>query len=1077
MIAIWLEKVASEEREEMLVELLTIDVFYRDRLGSPKSIEQYLEEFSEFEAIVRDVIERKSEYGPVSNLAAEQETDRPAKKTDTERIMENRGQPTCFGPGFIIDQYKLQRKIAEGGMGAVWEARQIAPIKRAVAIKLIKPSLCSKSTIARFKSERQALALLDHPNVATILDAGSTPDGHPYFVMDYVRGETITAHCDKHNLGITERLRLFKQVCDGIQHAHQKGIIHRDLKPSNILVQTVGDHSTAIVIDFGLAKLFSEESSLDHSTATQLGQVLGTIRYMSPEQADLNSIDVDSRSDIYSLGVILHELLVGFTPMDNLAETDNVLEQLNRIKHKETTRPSKGLREKSKDNAQFALSRSISVKALVRLLQRDLDWVILKAVQKNLDERYSSVASLGNDIARYLSNEALEARPPSLAYQGLKFCQRNRTLTIAMSIVVISVCLGIVSTTYYAWLEATARRTAESRLQLAEERFELAATSAKDFHELVLEDPELNKPDLSGLRNRMLLATESYYQKLAQHIGRSELTNRGKLQFASTMRELAIVNQHLGKSNNAERLFSKSLALLDQAGELDSDAKKFSALINRDLAIRNVAQHQFTAAMNYYKQAILLLESSDSLAPAEQNTLANCLTELGRIHFRIGENGADKRIEKAIKISNRLLETAPHYAKGRISLGGHYNGLANVIGYESPDARSHLLNALSYLEFEKALTPTEYQLQQSELGSAHFGLGRHFRQSSPKTARVHFNKTIEIAKKLSEQFPSTPRYLDDMGTALYNLGILERNEGNRPAAKHAFSKSLDAFRSIKNTYDGGRRFVAALLEYSKIASPIDRVEALEEAQKLILKLDLETTEAVDLARLLASCQAKIAKHFRSKGEISQSKKYYVYATESLERLRDLSEFDALAKEACVNSNFGNLLAINYNETSQAFRRYEVSIELLNRIPTNRLSPQGHGFYRNVYASRAQLFETLGRFNEAAIDWGRAAKHEFGNKLDTILVSQAKCYLMTAQHRNCFKTLRQMKLNDRRNFEIGIKLLAAVWERCSDEPTKSDIERDFARWAGADQSNAFNFLNEVDSISEFLEMLQMNGTRK
>jgi serine/threonine protein kinase len=335
--------------------------------------------------------------------------------------------------GDRIGRYQLLRQIGEGGFGTVFLAEQSQPVKRKVALKVIKPGMDSKEIIVRFEAERQALALMNHPHIAKVYDAGTTEGGLPYFVMELVEGLPITTACAGKNLDITERLELFIDMCAAVQHAHQKGIIHRDLKPSNILVSLQDGKSMVKVIDFGIAKAIGME--LTEKTAfTQLGRMIGTPQYMSPEQAELNVLDVDTRSDIYSLGVILYELLTGTTPLDGALLRNAAHGEVQRlIREQAPPKPSTKLAESSSGVSP-------------RALRGDLDWIVLKALEKDPGRRYESAGAMAEDLLRFLQHKPVEARPPSMAYLMLRFTRRHRGPVIASATLLLALVLGAVGT-------------------------------------------------------------------------------------------------------------------------------------------------------------------------------------------------------------------------------------------------------------------------------------------------------------------------------------------------------------------------------------------------------------------------------------------------------------------------------------------------------------------------------------------------------------------------------------------------------------------------------------------------------
>ena len=374
------------------------------------------------------------------------------------------GQGLAEGPGTQIGPYKLKEQIGEGGFGLVFVAEQQEPVKRKVALKVIKPGMDTREVVARFNAERQALALMDHPNIARVLDAGATDSDRPYFVMELVRGIPITDYCDQNQLAPRDRLDLFVTVCQAVQHAHQKGIIHRDIKPSNVLVTSHDGKPVAKVIDFGVAKAIHQQLT-DRSIYTQFAQMIGTPLYMSPEQAEMSGLDIDTRSDIYSLGVLLYELLTGSTPLEKKKFAKAAYDEIRRlIREEEPPKPSTRL-STSGSIASIAAQRHTEPAKLSKLIRGDLDWITMKALEKDRTRRYETANGLARDIERYLSDEPVEACPPSTTYRLRKFAKKNRAaLTTATAIVLLLVSGMTVS----IWQAVRATR-AEADARVAEQ--------------------------------------------------------------------------------------------------------------------------------------------------------------------------------------------------------------------------------------------------------------------------------------------------------------------------------------------------------------------------------------------------------------------------------------------------------------------------------------------------------------------------------------------------------------------------------------------------------------------------------
>jgi serine/threonine protein kinase/WD40 repeat protein len=418
--------------------------------------------------------------------------------------------PLTEKPGDRIGPYKLLEQIGEGGCGVVFAAQQEQPVRRRVALKVIKVGMDTRQVVARFEAERQALALMDHPNIAKVFEAGATETGRPYFVMELVKGIPITRYCDENKLATKERLTLFIQVCQAIQHAHQKGIIHRDIKPSNILVADHDGVPVPKVIDFGIAKATTDQPLTDKTLYTAIEQFIGTPAYMSPEQAKLSGLDIDTRSDIYSLGVLLYELLTGRTPFDPKRLIEGGLDEIRRIiREEDPPRPSTRLSTlDAAEQTAVAARRQSEPPKLRGLIRGDLDWIVMKTLEKDRNRRYETANGLASDLQRHLKNEPVVARPPSKLYRFQKLAQRNRAVFLAGVAVVASVAIGIFALTWLflrekqsSELEAHLRANAE--LAQAKAASEREAAMQRLYGSLVREARSIRLARRTGYRNEV----------------------------------------------------------------------------------------------------------------------------------------------------------------------------------------------------------------------------------------------------------------------------------------------------------------------------------------------------------------------------------------------------------------------------------------------------------------------------------------------------------------------------------------------------------------------------------------------
>jgi non-specific serine/threonine protein kinase/serine/threonine-protein kinase len=646
--------------------------------------------------------------------------------------------------GALIGPYHLLELIGEGGMGEVWLAEQKHPVRRRVALKLIKTGMDTREVVARFESERQALALMDHPAIAKVFDAGSTAQGRPYFVMEYVAGIPVTAYCDKHRLTTRERLELFVHVCEGVQHAHQKAIIHRDLKPSNILVTEVDGKPAPKIIDFGVAKAVSQRLTAQ-TMFTRVGAMLGTPEYMSPEQADPAGEDIDTRTDVYSLGVVLYELLVGAVPLE--IRKLSFEEMLRKLREEDAPRPSTKLRTSGEQSTTTAQNRRTEPATLSRQLRGDLDAITLKALEKDRARRYGTPSEVAADIGRYLRNEPVVARPASVGYRGRKYIRRHRVgVAVAAGLLLLLASFAVVQAVQL-------RRITHERDR---------ADRITNFMTSMF---KVSNP--SEARGNKVTARE-ILDKASRDIG-TGLANDPELQ-AQMMNVMGTVYFNLGLYSQAHPLLARAVQIRTRV--LGVEHRDTLRSMN-NLGTTLDEEGRYPEAERLHRQLLDIRRrvlGPDHLETlASMNNLANSLGEQGRYAE------AEKLMRQAVEIERQVFGSDHN-----LTIGAMEN-LAITLDQEGKYAEAEKLER-EVLDIRRRVSGAEHQdtvRSVSNLGSTLTHRGKY--REAEKVEREALNIQRRV---LGPEHPDT-------AATTYNLACIAARLGRRGEALSLLREALD----------------------------------------------------------------------------------------------------------------------------------------------------------------------------------------------------------------------------------------------------------------------------------------------
>jgi non-specific serine/threonine protein kinase/serine/threonine-protein kinase len=734
-----------------------------------------------------------------------------------------------------IGPYRLLELLGEGGMGEVWLAEQSEPVHRRVALKIIKLGMDTKQFLARLEAERQALAVMSHPNIASFYDGGATETGRPYFVMELVRGVSITDYCDTHRLRTPERLRLFIDVCQAVQHAHHKGVIHRDLKPSNVLV-TVKDNAPVVkIIDFGIAKALGQQLT-DRTLVTRMGQIVGTPEYMSPEQAEMSGMDVDTRTDVYSLGVLLYELLVGTLPIDFGAKADRAIRHA--IRETQIPRPSTRLTSLGDTKDAVARYRGTTAEALRKELRSDLDWIILKALEKDRTRRYDTANELGLELDRYLRHEPILARAPSTGYRVGRFIRRHRVGVAAAAAVAVALLTGL-----------TLASVGMVRAQRAETRAAEEAEAARQVSEFLVELFQVSDP--SEARGNTITARE-ILDRGAERI-ETELRDQPLMQ-ARLLTTMGLVYQSLGlyrearpKLESALRVrvaelgetdpqVAASIRALGDLARIQGDLAQADSLLTRAVAIREsvlgpddpaMTPELFSLGVLYdsqgrYEEAAevfeRVLEIEEAELEADDPAVGSTLNSLAVVYYNLGRyEESETLFRRSLEIKERALGTEDLSVAIALSNLGSLNVALNrladaeayhtralainarILGPDHPSVADCALNLASVLEdqqrydtaqvlYRRAMVIYEdtYGGSHPDVGLVLFNLANsHMHQGKVEEAEPLVRRAHEVFLETLE--PDHP-YL---GLSFGQMAEVLAHRGDDVEAEAAYRRAVD----------------------------------------------------------------------------------------------------------------------------------------------------------------------------------------------------------------------------------------------------------------------------------------------
>jgi len=825
-----------------------------------------------------------------------------------------------------IGPYRILRQLGEGGFGTVYLAEQLEPLRREVALKVLNPGMDSRKIIARFEAERQTLAWLDHPNVARVLEAGADERGRPYFVMEYVPGEPITVHADRARLPVADRATLFLQVCEAIQHAHQKGVIHRDVKPSNVLVQRIDGRSVVKVIDFGIAKAI-DPASAPETLLTTAGQVVGTPEYMSPEQAGSRG-GIDTRTDIYSLGVLLYELLTGVLPLDPaVLRSGGLVDALQAIRDLEPPRPSTRFGRLGSAAAELALKRRADPAVLLRELRGDLDWIVMKAIEKEPARRYVSVSELAKDLGSYLRSETVSATPPSAAYKLRKFLRRNRALAWAGSLVLAALLLGIAGTSLGLFRARRERAIAERRFDDARR---LARTLIFDVHDRIR-----NLNGATAAREFLVKTSLPFYDALAlDAAGDPDL----QAELAEVYLRLGDIqgnpfDSNLGDIEGALRSYERSLSIaraLVSGGPGEFEARRTLAAARNKIGQVQTALGRTSEALENLSAAVAVSEDLARERPADEalrrdvawnrRWVGDVQAKLGRTQEAIGS------LETAIGVLDASWNRTPSAATAE-GLATAWTDLAGLLAKAKQPEKAHeaIQKALEWGEKlppgegEKAQVPRRIGSRFEKLGNILVGQSRH------EEALDAYRRMARVLEDRLRLDPADTRARWDRSIAHMKVGEMQAMLNRIPEAMESYGEARALRLALSAADPANRQYRRGLMECSSLIADLHTArkeidaaldlyrESLDAAERLAAadpgQAIAQRDVAISLLKLAEACEEKAAKALEGSPErIERLGEAIAYYRRSLAKNRERKERGILDPDGAIIEDIEKAIA-------------------------------------------------------------------------------------------------------------------------------------------------------------------------